>query len=122
KGAASRRQGRRCASRLRRIKPARSRTFRCLVMEGALREKGSDNSLTDVSPDARTGQNGSSGGVPKGGKSSASSGPPYPPPLTTLGVWKFWSNGPHGNRGESLGRTAPLFPRCLQVSGTTARG
>jgi len=51
-GAASRRQGRHCASRLRLINPVRSNTFRCLVIDGAAMENGSESSLTVVSPSA----------------------------------------------------------------------
>src|ERR1700738_3366093 len=35
------------------MRPAASRTLRCLVMDGALMEKGSASCLTDVSPKAR---------------------------------------------------------------------
>lgn len=52
-GAASRRQGRHWASRLRLINPVRSKTFRCLVIDGAAIENGSESSLTVVSPSAR---------------------------------------------------------------------
>ena len=52
-GAASRRQGRHCASRPRAMRPARSKTLRCLEMAGRLISKGSASSVTEVSPSAR---------------------------------------------------------------------
>ncbi len=53
KGEASSLQGRHWASRLRLIKPARSNTFKCLVIDGAAIENGSESSLTVISPSAR---------------------------------------------------------------------
>src|SRR5262249_17985626 len=48
----SRRRGRRCASRPREIRPARSSTLRCLEMAGWLMAKGLASSATDASPEA----------------------------------------------------------------------
>jgi hypothetical protein len=53
RGALWRRQGLLCASRLRLIKPARSRTLRCFVMEGAVIENGLASSFTHNSPRER---------------------------------------------------------------------
>ena len=50
KGALSRRHGLFWASRLRVIRPARSRTLRCFVIEGAVIKNGSESSLTESSP------------------------------------------------------------------------
>src|SRR5687767_13624439 len=49
-GAASSRHGLVCAARPREIRPARSRTFRCLEMDGWLMLKGAASSLTVASP------------------------------------------------------------------------
>src|SRR5207244_6652509 len=49
----SRRRGRRCASRPRETRPARSSTFRCLEIAGWLIANGSASSVTDALPDAR---------------------------------------------------------------------
>ena len=50
KGALWSRHGLFCASRLRLIRPARSSTLRCFVIEGGAIENGSESSLTDSSP------------------------------------------------------------------------
>ncbi len=51
-GSGRSRHGRRCPSRLRVIRPACSRTFRCLEMAGRLIGNGSANSSTVASPSA----------------------------------------------------------------------
>jgi len=52
-GLARRRHGRRCASRPREIRPARSSTLRCLEIAGWVIANGLARSVTDASPDAR---------------------------------------------------------------------